>query len=114
MGAIRQLIVLFILLALCAGGAWLYMNDINPLDWGAVKDEWAKTQGKVDDISRIIENPNAPDKTETKVYKRKDADGNWYYTNEPPKEGEEAEEQVYRSDTNLMPLPEKLQDKNKK
>lgn len=93
---------------LAAGGFAYYMvnNDLNPLNIDDIKTATSSTKNKIDKISATISEKDVASK-ESKVYKRKDAQGNWYYSNEPPKEGEEAEVMTYRSDTNVLPpLPE--------
>jgi hypothetical protein len=45
--------------------------------------------------------------TTTKIYKRRNAKGEWVFTNEPPPAGKEGQVLEYRSDTNVMPAPEK-------
>jgi len=100
---ITALLMVFVL-----GGFAYYMHKhgLNPLDINDIKTATSSTKTKLDRISETIAEKDIPAK-ESKVYKRKDAQGNWYYSNEPPKEGEEAEVTTYRSDTNLLPpLPE--------
>lgn len=112
---IKNLIVIAVL---AAGGFAYYMfyQGLNPLDMDDINTATTSTKNKIDQISKTVaEKDSMPE--ESRVYKRKDADGNWYYSNEPPKEGEEAEEMIYRSDTNVLPpLPEdnnKEKSKNK-
>jgi hypothetical protein len=106
MGNFAKLSALIIVLALGGFGYYMYQSGLNPLDINDIKLATDSTKSKIDKISETISEKDIPAK-ESKVYKRKDAQGNWYYSNEPPKEGEEAEVMIYRSDTNLLPpLPE--------
>jgi len=97
---------------IAAGGVsyYMYKNGLKPLDANDLKRVTDTTKSKIEKISDTISDKNNLS-GETKVYKRKDAKGNWYYSNEPPKAGEEAEELTYRSDTNVLPP---LPDDNKK
>lgn len=100
--------------AIALGGFAYYMvyNDLDPLDAEDIKKATSSTQSKLEKISDTLAEKNSTGKEE-KVYKRKDAEGNWYYTNEPPEDGEEADTIIYRTDTNVLPpLPE--DDKKKK
>lgn len=97
-----------LILVLAVGGFAYYMtqNGLDPFNIDDIKIAAGSTKSKMDRISEVVTEKGTPAK-ESKVYKRKDAEGNWYYSNEPPKEGEEAELQVFRSDTNVLPpLPE--------
>lgn len=97
-----------IVLVLGIGGFAYYMhsNGLNPLNINDIKAATSSTKTKIDRISDTLAEKDVP-AGESKVYKRKDAQGNWYYSNEPPKEGEEAEVMTYRSDANVLPpLPE--------
>ena len=106
MGNFMKLTALIIVLALGGFAYYMYQQGLNPLDINDIKLATDSTKSKIDKISDTIAEKDIPAK-ESKVYKRKDAQGNWYYSNEPPKEGEEAEVTTYRSDTNLLPpLPE--------
>ena len=46
----------------------------------------------------------------TTVYKWQDAEGRWHITGEPPPEGVSYRQETYTPDTNVLPLPPKLQD----
>lgn len=104
----KYLKMIALLFIVATGGFAYYMhhNGLNPLDIDDIKAATSSTKTKIDKISRTIAEENGLSK-ESKVYKRKDAEGNWYYSNEPPKEGEEAEVLIFHSDTNVLPpLPE--------
>lgn len=107
--SIGQLIKSLLFIALLAAGGlgyYMYHQGLNPLDADDIKTVTDTTKTKIDKISDTIKEQDTLPK-ESKVYKRKDSQGNWYYSNEPPKEGEEAEEMTFRSDTNVLPpLPE--------
>ena len=106
MGSLLKTLMVIAVLALGGFGYYMYYNDLNPLDMDDIKTATSSTKNKMDRISETITKKDSLSK-ETKVYKRKDAQGYWYYSNEPPGEGEEAEEMTYRTDANVLPpLPE--------
>ena len=110
----KYLKMIFVVLILAAGGFAYYMhhNGLDPLDINDIKTATSSTKTKIDKISKTITEKESLSQ-ESKVYKRKDAQGNWYYSNEPPKEGDEAEVMTFRSDTNVLPpLPEDNKKKN--
>ena len=114
MGKFVKITILLILLVLGGFGYYMTQMGLDPLNIDDIKAATSSTKSKIDKISETVTDTIAdkdlPAK-ESKVYKRKDADGNWYYSNEPPEKGKDAEVTTYRSDTNLLPpLPE---DKNK-
>ncbi|MEJ2577175.1 MAG: DUF4124 domain-containing protein [Gammaproteobacteria bacterium] len=59
---------------------------------------WAARTGVGRDLQRIT------------VYKWQDADGRWHITDAPPPEGIQFRRETYTPDTNVLPLPPKLQD----
>ena len=105
----RKLINVLGLIALFGAGAfayYMYQNKLNPTDMDDIKKAASSARSKIDKISDVVTDTGDISK-ESIVYKRRDAQGNWYYSNEPPKEGEEAEAITYRSDTNVLPpLPD--------
>ena len=104
----KIIIFLAVFVVLGAGGFAYYMNQngLDPLDIGDIKNAVMSTKSKLNKISGIIADENFQGE-ETKVYKHKDAQGNWYYSNEPPEKGTEVEVKTYRSDANVLPpLPE--------
>ena len=106
MGNFVKLSVVIIVIALGSFAYYMYQQGLNPLNINDIKLATDSTKSKIDKISDTIAEKDS-NARESKVYKRKDAQGNWYYSNVPPKEGEEAEVTTYRSDTNLLPpLPE--------
>ena len=111
MGNFAKVATLIIILALGGFGYYMYQNGLNPLDINDIKLATDSTKSKIDKISDTLKEKDISAK-ESKVYKRKDAQGNWYYSNDPPGEGEEAEVTIYRSDKNLLPpLPDDNQKK---
>ena len=93
------------LIALLGAGVfayYMYQNKLNPTDINDIKKAADSARTKIDKISDVVTD-TADINRESVVYKRKDAKGNWYYSNEPPEEGEEAEKIIYRSDTNVLP-----------
>jgi len=106
MGNLVKITAVIAVLAIGGFAYYMHQNGLNPLDVNDIKTATSSTKTKLDKISETIAEKDIPNK-ESKVYKRKDAQGNWYYSNEPPREGEEAEVMIYRSDTNVLPpLPE--------
>ena len=106
MANLVKISALIIVLAVAGFGYYMYQQGLNPLNVNDIKIATDGTKSKLDKISDTLAEKDGAAK-ESRIYKRKDAEGNWYYSNEPPKEGEEAETMIYRSDTNLLPpLPE--------
>jgi len=106
MGNIIKLLGMIALIGAAAFAYYMYKNNLNPMDMNDVEKATSAAKSKIDKISDVVTDSAGISK-ESIVYKRKDANGNWYYTNEPPPEGEEAETVIYRSDTNVLPpLPE--------
>ena len=105
-----KVIVFILLLAVAGLGFYMHQNNLNPLSLEDINKAKVGIVEKGNKIGDAVTNPNiAPKKTT--VYKRKDAKGNWYYSNEPPKPGEQAESITYSSDTNVLPP---LPNENKK
>lgn len=106
MASLIKKIAVIAVLILGGFGYYMYYHGLDPLDMNDIKTATSSTKTKIDKISATITDKDSLSK-ETKVYKRKDTQGNWYYSNKPPEKGEEAEEMTYRSDTNVLPpLPE--------
>jgi hypothetical protein len=58
------------------------------------------------------DSPLAPPPTMTTAYKWQAADGSWHITDSPPAQGTPYETITVTSDTNILPLPPKLQGRN--
>ena len=103
--------MVILLLALGGLGFYMYQNNLNPLSFDDINKAKSGILEKGNKISEVVTEPNvAPQKTT--VYKRKDDKGNWYYSNDPPKPGEQAEAVTYSSDTNVLPpLPDDKKNK---
>jgi len=105
-----KLIVVILILTVAGVGYYMYQNQLNPLSLEDINKAKTGILEKGNKIGDVVTKPNLVPK-KTTVYKRKDAKGNWYYSNEPPKPGEQAEAVTYSSDTNVLPP---LPDDNKK
>ena len=106
MGNIVKVLSLIVLLGASGFVYYMYQNKLNPTDVEDIKKAATAAKSKIDKISNVVTDTTDVAK-ESVVYKRKDANGNWYYSNDPPEEGEEAEAITYRSDTNVLPpLPD--------
>ena len=106
MGNTIKILSLVTLVAIGGFGYYMYENKLNPTDVDDIKKAASSAKAKLDKISDVVTDTKDINK-ESIVYKRKDAKGNWYYSNQPPEEGEEAEKIIYRSDTNVLPpLPD--------
>ena len=105
----RQIIKFFLaisLLGIAAFAVYMVQQGMDPLNVEDVKKAANSSRSTLEKLPQVVDG-SISDTNESIVYKRKDAKGNWYYTNEPPKEGEESEKLIYRSDTNVLPpLPE--------
>jgi hypothetical protein len=109
----RQIIKFLVAIALLGTAAFaIYMvqQDMDPLNVDDVKKAATSSKSTLEKLPKVLDG-TVENLNESVIYKRKDAKGNWYYTNEPPKEGEESETLIYRSDTNVLPP---LPDANKK
>ncbi|MGD8559893.1 MAG: hypothetical protein PVF34_01000 [Gammaproteobacteria bacterium] len=104
-GSLVKTVVVLAVIAAGALGYYMYANNLNPLDTDDLKKAVTSTRSRFDNIQDAVK--AAGDGGETVIYKRKDKNGNWYYTNEPPEEGEQSEKLIYRSDTNVLPDPTK-------
>lgn len=99
----------FIILATVLGAAgmvyYMYQNDLNPLNTDDLEQAVSSTKSRFENIQDAVKASGGG--KESVIYKRKDTNGNWYYTNEPPAKGEKSEKLIYRSDANVLPpLPE--------
>ena len=85
-------------------GFTIYMvqQGLDPLNINDVKKAATSSKSSLEKLPQVMDG-TISDTNESIVYKRKDAEGNWYYTNEPPKEGEKSEKLIYRSDANVLP-----------
>jgi len=105
-------VLIILLLGVAGTGVYMYQNHLNPFSLDDINKAKTGILSKGNEITQVITAPDQTGKTTT-VYKRKDANGNWYYSNVPPKPGEQAEALTYSSDTNVLPpLPDDK--KNKK
>ena len=68
--------------------------------WDSISQTFESTQKK---ISREISSVTKPKVTTTTVYKWKDKDGNWQYSNSRPENVPDAEIKQFRSDENILP-----------
>jgi len=106
MRAIFKFVIAVGLLGIAAFAIYMVRQDMNPLDLDDIKKAATSSKAKLDKIPKVLDG-TVDNLDQSVIYKRKDAKGNWYYTNEPPKEGEESETLIYRSDTNVLPpLPD--------
>lgn len=112
LATMRQIIKLLLAITLLGVAAFvIYMvqQGLDPLDVKDVEKAANSSKSTLGKLPQVIDG-SISDTNESIVYKRKDANGNWYYTNEPPNEGEESEKLIYRSDSNVLPpLPEDKQ-----
>jgi len=106
---IIKLLVAITLLGVAGFAIYMVQQDLDPLNVDDIKKAAISSKSNLEKLPQVMDG-TISDTNESIVYKRKDAKGIWYYTNEPPKEGEESEKLIYRSDANVLPpLPE---DKN--
>lgn len=92
-------------LAAAAMAYYMYRQGLNPLDPDDLQHTLSSTKERFATMEEAVK--ASGHKKESVIYKRKDASGHWYYTNEPPEAGEEGEKLIFRSDTNVLPpLPE--------
>lgn len=105
----RTLIKFFLaiaLLGIAAFAFYMVQQDMDPLNVDDIKKAATSSKSTLDKLPKVLDG-TVDNLNESVIYKRKDAQGNWYYTNEPPKESEESETLIYRSDTNVVPpLPD--------
>lgn len=76
---------------------------------------WFLTPERVDENSpallrglaqlRQLSEHEAQDTTTTTIYKWRDAQGEWHFSNTPPPAGAAVEVKTYRSDSNIIPAP---------
>lgn len=105
----RALIKFFLaiaLLGIAAFAFYMVQQDMDPLNVDDIKKAATSSKSTLDKLPKVLDG-TVDNLNESVIYKRKDAQGNWYYTNEPPREDEESETLIYRSDTNIVPpLPD--------
>lgn len=105
----RQIFKFFVaiaLLSIAAFAIYMVQQDMDPLNIDDVKKAATSSKSALGKLPKVLDG-KVDNLNESVIYKRKDAQGKWYYTNEPPKEGEESETLIYRSDTNVLPpLPD--------
>jgi hypothetical protein len=97
-----KFVLAIVLLGAAAFAVYMLWQNLDPLNVDDVKKAAASSKTTLEKLPGIMDG-KAGNLNESVIYKRKDAKGNWYYTNEPPKEGEESEALIYRSDTNVLP-----------
>ena len=87
-----------------AAGFAIYMvqQGMDPLNVKDLQKAAASSKTTLEKLPQVMDG-TVDSLNESVVYKRKDAEGNWYYTNEPPKAGEESETLRYRTDSNVLP-----------
>ena len=106
MRVIIKFFVAVALLGIAAFAIYMVQQDMDPLNVDDIKDAATSSKSTLKKLPKVLDG-TVDNLDESVIYKRKDAQGNWYYTNEPPKEGEESETLIYRSDTNVVPpLPD--------
>ncbi len=86
--------ILVIALCLGAGAAYVYYFERD------LAARWLKNT------------PFEPKTTVTTIYKWRDAQGSWKVTDRPPPEGTSYEVLKYRSDANILPSPQQLEEKD--
>jgi len=86
-----RLIWLIVILAGLGGGAFYFHQHPDQVP------EWAAKSGMGRDLQS------------TTVYKWQDASGKWHISDEKPAEGIDYQQGQYARDTNVLPLPPKLQ-----
>ena len=90
---IVKVLVVVVLVAVAAGAYYVYRNPalVIPLFEGTPLESTVReTLGT------------------TRVYKWRDADGNWHITDEPPPEGTKFEKLEYQNDVNVVPSVPKI------
>jgi len=106
---IIKLLVAITLLGVASFAIYMVQQGLDPLNVKDIKKAATSSRSKLEKLPQVVDG-SISDTNESIVYKRKDAKGNWHYTNEPPKDGEDSEKLIYRSDANLLPpLPENKQ-----
>jgi len=106
MRAIIKFFIAIALLGIAAFAVYMVRQDMDPLNFDDVKKAATSSRSTLEKLPKVLDG-TVDNLDQSVIYKRKDANGNWYYTNEPPKEGEESETLLYRSDTNVLPpLPD--------
>ena len=104
-GRFFKFIVLAMVLSAAGIAYYMYQNNLNPLNTDDLQQAVSSTKSRFENIQDAVKASGGG--KESVIYKRKDAKGNWYFTNEPPAKGEESEKMTYRSDANVLPpLPE--------
>lgn len=72
-----------------------------------IYDRWdnivSRVQQTVDKVTTSVKSPQDDKPVTTTVYKWKDADGNWQFSNSKPESVNNAEIQQFRSDANVLP-----------
>ncbi|MCI0504980.1 MAG: hypothetical protein L0Z73_02610 [Gammaproteobacteria bacterium] len=97
-----KLVLAIVLLGAAAFAIYMLQQNLDPLNADDLKKAAASSKTTLEKLPGIMDG-TMDNLNESVIYKRKDAKGNWYYTNEPPKKGEESESLIYRSDTNVLP-----------
>ena len=106
MKQIIKFLLTITLLGIAAFAIYMVQQDMDPLNVDDLKKAATSSKSTLEKLPKVLDG-TVDNLNESVIYKRKDAKGNWYYTNEPPKEGEESESLIYRSDTNVLPpLPQ--------
>ncbi len=87
---VKKMLFLILLLALIVGVLLLF--------YPAKLQEWTR------------DTPLQPPPSTTTLYKWQDSNGEWVVSDTPPAEGIPYQEMKYRSDVNVLPLPEELKE----
>lgn len=89
--------LLIILLIVAIAGAVFYYSNTS--------DESSPLLRGLAEVRSLTREAAPEPPAETTVYKWKDKNGEWHFSNQPPPEGVAAEITIYRSDVNVMPSP---------
>ena len=92
---IIKLLVAITLLGVASFAIYMVQQGLDPLNVKDIKKAATSSKSSLEKLPQVMDG-SIKDTNESIVYKRKDAEGNWYYTNEPPKEGEDSEKLIYR------------------
>ncbi len=89
----KRIVIALVVLALLGYGAWwVYDHRDNTPEW-------------------LKDTPLDPGPGSTTLYRWKDSRGRTFVTDTPPAEGVPYEVMTYRHDTNIMPLPPELKER---
>ena len=99
---IIKFLVAITLMGIAGFTIYMVQQGLDPLNIDDVKKAATSSKSSLKKLPRVMDG-TISDTNESIVYKRKDAEGNWYYTNEPTKNGEKSEKLIHRSDANVLP-----------